>query len=171
MMANKLLLSTLLLCLLGGCASSTSKPAGANDPCATIGQILEAYENQFADIRGQKRSYDRITIWTSTLQLVGSGCEIWGWQGGKYNYVCNYTAPDEATARDIYANAVKKIEACAGPEWVQKETDTQQQGGQQMLWQRQGTPQMVDLKLVPTRGINKPRWSLYLLLGDHNPQL
>ncbi len=169
-MITRLLLTLIALCL-SACASETPKPSANEDPCATIGRILESYKTQFADIRGQQRSYDRITIWTSTLQLVGSGCEIWGWQGGKYNYVCNYTAPDEASAREIYASAAKRIEACAGPEWMQKESATQQAGGQQVLWQRQASSGIVDLKLVPTRGVNKPRWTIYLLLGDYNPQL
>lgn len=170
-MVNKLILFILVTCCLGACASDAPKPAPTEDPCATIGQILESHKTQFAAIRGEKRSYNRINIWSSPLQLVGKGCEIWGWQGGKYNYVCNYTAPDEATARELYQSAAEKINTCAGPEWQQKEGSTQQQGGRQTLWQKQGAGEIIDLKLVPTRAVSKPRWAIYLLLGDYNPQL
>lgn len=170
-MSRKLILPTLIACCLGGCASEPQKPLATTDPCATVGQILQSYHTQFSDIRSRKRSYDRIDIWSSSLQLVGSGCEIWEWQGGKYNYVCNYTAPDEATARNMYQQANRKLSACAGPQWQRTKNSTQQEGGEQTLWRHQQVQAVVDLKLVPTRGISKPRWAVYLLIGDYNPNL
>jgi hypothetical protein len=171
-MTRKLILPTLIACCISGCAGDPQKPPpAASDPCATIGQILESYQTDFSDIRGQRRSLNRIDIWSSKLQLVGNSCEIWEWQGGKYNYVCNYTAPDEATARSTYQQAATNIGACASAQWQRAESSTQQAGGEQTLWRHQDVAAVVDLKLVPTRGISKPRWAVYLLIGDYNPDM
>lgn len=171
-MKRLFLLLAVLVTGLSSCANTYSSDDNSNkDPCESIGKLLVSYQNQFADIRGSRRSFDRISIWSTNYQLVGSGCEIWGWQGGKYNYVCNYVAPDEESARSIYREAASKIGACASEEWQLKQRDTQEGAGAQSVWQQPDLGAVVDLKLVQTRGIGKPRWAIYLLIGDFNSQL
>lgn len=171
-MARKITVTAALI--LGLCACAELSPAEApeaDDRCAAFGKLLQSYQQQFADIRGTSRTFDRITIWSTRYQLVGSGCEIWGWQGGKYNYVCNYVAPDEASARTIYRDAVEDIEACASEPWHRSERQIQGGVGLQSVWKRPDFSGVVDLKLVQTRGISTPRWAIYLLIGDYNSQL
>lgn len=169
---NKTLLALALTGGLAGCAElPPTEEQRTQDPCAAIGKLLQSYKDQFADIRVSRRSFDRISIWTTNYQLVGSGCEIWGWQGGKYNYVCNYVAPDEESAKTIYEDAVQNISACAGEPWGKNQREIQDGLGRQTVWKRPDFAGMVDLKLVQTRGISTPRWAVYLLIGDYNSQL
>jgi hypothetical protein len=171
-MCNRLLIASLVILGLTACAPQSSKPpAPPADPCADIARVLQSYQTGFADIREQKRSYDRLDIWSSTFQLVGTGCEIWGWQGGQYNYVCNYTAPDEQSALAIYNRAEQKIATCASSEWQRNAHSTQEGSGRQTVWQHHSASAMVDLRLVQTRGIGKPSWAIYLLIGDYNAQM
>ena len=171
-MKRLLLLLAVLVTGLSSCADTySSDKTNEKDPCESIGKLLQSYQQQFADIRGSRRSFDRIDIWSTSYQLVGSGCEIWGWQGGKFNYVCNYTAPDEDSARSLYRDAASKIGACASAQWQLEERATQDGTGQQSVWHRPDLGAVVDLKLVQTRGIGKPRWAIYLLIGDFNSQL
>lgn len=163
-----ILIATALFSCTGTQSSQEQAP---KDPCESIGSLLKSHQTGFADIRGRRNSYDRIDIWSTNYQLVGSGCEIWGWQGGKFNYVCNYVAPNEQTARTIYQRASETIGACVTGGWERKDQITQEGVGQQSVWYRPGLSAVVDLKLVQTRGIGKPRWAVYLLIGDLNKQL
>ena len=171
-MKRLLLILVVLLTSLNSRANTHSNDeTGEKDPCEAIAKLLQSYHKQFADIRGSRRSFDRISIWSTDYQLVGSGCEIWGWQGGKYNYVCNYVAPDEESARSMYQEAQSKIGTCASGDWQLSQRKTQEGVGLQSVWHRPELGAVVDLKLVQTRGIGKPRWAIYLLIGDFNSQL
>lgn len=172
-MRIKTWLLAVLSLTLAGCVDlpGTRDSEAKVDPCEGIATLLQSYQKQFADIRLSHRSFDRIDIWSSSFQLVGSGCEIWGWQGGKYNYVCNYVAPNEETARELYTNAMGKIQQCANDAWRHESRTTQDGLGQQSVWHKRDFSGMVDLKLVQTRGVGKPRWAIYLLIGDYNSQL
>ena len=171
-MLSRIVVLASLAISISSCAElKTGEPAAEPDRCQSIEKLLQSYREQFADIRGTRRNFDRIDIWSTSYQLVGSGCEIWGWQGGKYNYVCNYVAPDEDPARTIYQEAATNLDTCATGEWRREEQQTQQGIGLQSVWSRPDFDGVVDLKLVQTRGISRPRWAVYLLIGDYNPNL
>jgi hypothetical protein len=171
-MPSRLLQLVLLTTALIGCAPTPTSPGQAQrDPCESINRLLESYKTQFDDIRGSKNSFDRITIWSTNYHIVGSGCEIWSWQGGKFNYVCNYVAPDESAARSIYQRAANTIDSCTNSDWSRANREIQQGSGAQTLWHRADSSATVDLKLVETRGVGKPRWAVYLLIGDFNSQI
>jgi hypothetical protein len=157
--------------LISCTGTQSSQDQAPENRCEPIGKLLQSHQTGFADIRGRRNSYNRIDIWSTSFQLVGSGCEIWGWQEGKFNYVCNYVAPNEESARSIFKRAADTIGACATEGWEREDQSTQEGIGQQSVWRRPGLNAVVDLKLVQTRGIGKPRWAIYLLIGDFNSQL
>lgn len=141
------------------------------EPCQAIRSLADSYKRQFADMRQSKRSYNRIDIWSTRFQVVGHHCEIWGWQGGNYNYVCNYVAPNHEVANDTYEQARTTISQCLGDSWELTETPRQQGAGKQTLFKLAGFAAVVDLRLVETRGISTPNWAVYLMVGDFNDQL
>lgn len=173
--------------LISGCLTSGAAPSGGNaegpaaadrkvEPCEAIATLTQSYTRQFADIRRAKRSYNRIDIWSTPYQVVGNNCEIWGWPGGHFNYVCHYVAPDENSAREIYGRAHNTIHQCLDPSWTLREAalqDAQDSGtaGSQAVFEKEGLNGVIDLRLMQTRGINKPRWAVYMMIGDYNSQL
>lgn len=171
-MNKKILIASALSLVLAGCAGSQSEPPSTNmDPCKGLRTLADSYQRQFADMRGQRRSFDRINIWRTNFQLVGHGCEIWGWQGGNYNYVCNYVAPNQNVATQTYQDAQQVIKQCLGDEWSFSEVPRQDGVGKQSLFKLPGFAAVVDLRLVETRGISTPRWAVYLMFGDLNDQI
>ncbi len=172
---------------LAGCLTTTPPASGRDagqptagaakvEPCEAIATLTKSYGNQFADLRRAKRSYNRIDIWSTSYQIVGNNCEIWGWQGGHFNYVCNYVAPDEQSARDIYDRARNTIRQCLAAEWSLRETtlpDAQDAAaqGSQAVFKKADFSGVIDLRLLQTRGINTPRWAVYVMIGDYNAQL
>jgi hypothetical protein len=141
------------------------------EPCEAIRTLTESYQHQFQDIRKAQRSHDRITIWSTDYQVVGNGCEIWGWQGGNYNYVCNYVAPDQQSAENIYQKAKSTIGGCLPEEWQLHEEPLGQPPGSKAVFSLPTFSGVVDLRLVQTRGITTPRWAIYLMIGDYNSQI
>ena len=160
--------------LLGGCLTGTSDSANAKvkiEPCEALKTLAASYDQQFADIRRAKRSHNRIDIWSTSYQIVGSGCEIWGWQGGNYNYVCHYVAPDKDAATAIYQEARTTIDQCLPHPWSEREEALPSAEGRQAVFKKPGFAGVIDLRLLETRGINTPRWAVYLMIGDYNSQI
>ena len=167
-------LATVCYCAFAACVNAAPPETGSAakiEPCEAIRTLTSSYKTQFSDIRRAKRSYDRINIWSTGYQLVGSGCEIWGWQGGNFNYVCNYVAPNEATAREIYSKARATIRQCLDEHWAMRQEDLPHTQGSQTVFNKPDFAGVIDLRLLQTRGIAKPRWAIYLLIGDYNSQI
>lgn len=172
--ARALLLGMIMISL-GGCYATqgTNNTIADSDiePCEAIRTLTDSYRQQFQDIRRAKRSHDRITIWSTDYQVVGSGCEIWGWQGGHYNYVCNYVAPDQNSAEKIFRNAKSTIRSCLSQDWSLNEEPLAQTPGSKATFSQADFSGVIDLRLLQTRGITTPRWAIYLMIGDYNHEL
>ena len=164
-----LALATLTACY--GTQTGSGAPEKKIETCEAIRTLTESHQQQFADIRRAKRSYDRIDIWSTSYQIVGSGCEIWAWQGGHFNYICNYVAPDENSAREIYQNARTSIASCLSEDWTQKEQALTNSPGNKTLYESPDSATVIDLRLMETRGISTPRWAVYFLIGDPNTEI
>jgi len=166
----------LTLLTLTGCygtqgVNNSSEVNQQVEPCAAIRTLTDSYEQQFRDIRKAQRSLDRITIWSTDYQIVGSSCEIWGWQGGNYNYVCHYVAPDQSSAEEIYQRAKSTIRRCLPAQWTMQENALAQSPGSKAVFSLPEFGGVIDLRMLQTRGITTSRWAVYLMIGDYNSQL
>lgn len=168
--AKKLATIALSLALTTACTGTktVSEPARDDgDRCDALKMLAESHARQFAEIRGSRRTHHSISIWSTTEQLVGNNCEVWGWQGGHYNYVCHYLAPDEDVARSVYQRARQRIAACLPESWRRQESALRDVPGTQSVFQSPGNT-AIDLRVQETRGIYTPRWAVYLMIGDIN---
>ena len=150
---------------------NNSTASSGIEPCEAIRTLTDSYRQQFRDIRRAKRSHDRITIWSTDYQVVGSGCEIWGWQGGNYNYVCNYVAPDQSSADKIFQKAKGTIKGCLSQDWALHEEELTEAPGSKATFSQADFSGVIDLRMLQTRGITTPRWAVYLMIGDYNYDL
>lgn len=172
MMMTRLPLSFALVALaLSGCAFQDNLTSGTDDPCATLQNIVADYPTGFADFRKGGSNFRSLTIYRAKEELIRGHCEVWAWGNGDSAYVCTVGAPDLDVASSRYNQAVEKVSACLGPEWVSEEKPRERDGeaaGVASVFQHEDKRSpAVSVQRVEDRSSQ----SVYLYIGSHGRRL
>lgn len=154
------------------CACTAAPPAkppgGAAEICNSVQTLVAAHRTGFAGLRGAQSSTRFGDIWAAQQQLIGNDCQIWGWGGGSFGYVCAVPAPNRETAMGYYQKARDFTARCLGTQWSVLESVGQSDDSHDAVFSRVGSNTVVAVRAVPVRGIAKSQWTAYYYIGDRN---
>ena len=150
---------------------STKAVVEAMGSCEKVNALLKAHSNGFSNIRTSKSTAASIDIWKARYHLVGQSCQIWGWSGDRFVYVCNATAPTEAVARQWYEKAKAETRACLNNNWSLSEASRTIGNGNKAIFSQPGSDLKVATHVIETRGLFKSEWAAYYFVGNSSEEL
>lgn len=150
---------------------STKSMVEAMSSCEKVDALLQAHRNGFSKIRTSRSTAARIDIWKARYHLVGNNCQIWGWSGERFDYVCNATAPTETIAREWYEKAKVETAKCLDESWTLKEMPRSIGNGSKAVFSQKGSDLKIATHVIETRGLFKTEWATYYFIGDSNEDL
>lgn len=146
-------------------ADSASAKSIVEENCSKIEMLVASYDNGFSSIRGAEFSHNLMTIWEADFHLVGKGCEIWGWSGGKIDYLCSKTFPTEASAHARYQEVKRNLQTCLAG-WTVSQSMRDSSTDKRVVFQNEDSLPVVTLQAVNTKGLFKSEWTDYIFIGS-----
>lgn len=146
-------------------AESVVPASSVEENCSKIKTLVSSYNQGFSDIRVAEFSNKLMTIWQTDYHLVGKGCEIWGWSGGKIDYLCSKTFPTEETAHERYQEVKLNLQACLVG-WQVTQRKRSSSDGKRVEFQKGEALPVVTLQTVNTKGLFKSEWTDYIFIGS-----
>jgi hypothetical protein len=144
---------------------SVKSESTLEENCAKIKTLVTSYNKGFGDIRGAQFPNKLMTIWETDFHLVGKGCEIWGWSGGKVDYVCSKTFPTEDSAHARYQDVKRNLQTCLAG-WGISQGKTSAGEGMRVEFQNGTALPIITLQSVNTKGLFKSEWTDYIFIGS-----
>ena len=142
-----------------------------DNPCKVLRTLAQEHQTDFKSIRTNPSRHPTVTIWHTNYQVFRNACEIWGWDQGKYSYVCSQISPSKDIAMASYNRAVNVIQSCLSDEWEAIETPRKLGNGTRTVFRKPGFNTIGSVHAVQTQGLIKDEWSTYFFVGDYNPNL
>ncbi len=165
------LASTLLL----ACTYSSAKQQQADqrnrppeEACGEVKALIDSQADGFKNIRTTRRDTSWMEVWNTNFQLVGKGCQVWGWGEGGYSYVCSRTEPNKELAKEDYSKAVKFTRQCLGKQWQEQFLERDKGTAYKTEFSLPGKPVVVAVHGVKARGLFQDEWTVYYFVGDPN---
>ena len=97
---------TALILTISSCANQNciaqQQLEPVSNPCQKINFLMNAYQNNFEQLKETSVKARVGNIWQAKYHLIGENCTIWSWDANQTTYSCNTIEVDEVTAKNYY---------------------------------------------------------------------
>jgi len=139
-----------------------------SNACQKIDLLINAYDNNFEQLKETKIKARVSNIWQAKYHLIGQNCKIWTWGAAQTTYSCNTIEVDEQNAKNYYQGAKKTLQQCLGTEWQLDESKRNNDNGLKAEYTTKDKTVTLSTHLVPSTGLFKSKWSVYYYIGKTN---
>ena len=157
---------------LAGCVNQNNiahqKLKPVSNACQKIDLLINAYNNDFEQLKEVQIKSRISNIWKAKYHLIGDNCKIWSWGAHQTTYSCNTLEVNEEEARSYYKAAKDTLQQCLGNQWTLVESKRKHDDGLKSEYNTEDKSVTLSTHLVPSSGLFKSKWSIYYYIGKTN---
>lgn len=162
--------------LLSSCGNTTANSNLADDgisekvqnytTCEKIDALVNAYDNDFEEVKLKPINSKISQLWKAKYHLVGNDCQIWSWGNKATTYSCHTTAPSKIIAKQYFESAKNEALKCVDDSWIMTESPSNNNKGLKVEFDNQIKGMRIATHMVPTGGWSKSVWSVTYYIGS-----
>jgi len=142
------------------------KLAPVTNPCTKISLLIEAYDDDFKQVKMIKTRTRVTSTWKAKYNIIGENCHIWTVGNSQATYSCNITANDKETAEDYYQAAKQTIQQCLGDTWQMVEQPRNSDNGRKSTFTIPNKKISLSTHIVPLDSLFREKWTIYYYIGN-----
>jgi hypothetical protein len=142
------------------------KKVAALTTCEKVNALVAGHSKGFPQLRAAQTTSKYMDMWRARYNLVGEGCQVWGWGNAKFSYVCSLTEPSEQVAMEHFEQAKKITHECLGDSWSMKQGKRKQGDGVKAEFSVAGKNTVITVVAASSPTLFASEWKTYYFVGD-----